>query len=208
MACTGTSCNMLLLSSISVSMGKPIKLSGGTSIIRHDSRCLKWQQEHDITVTSNEHSGIYNHCQLDCFVIFYSLFSLTHWGRATHICVGKLTIIGSDNGLSPGRRQTIIWTIAGILLIGPVQTKFSEILIKIQTFLLKKIRLKMSSAKCCWFRLGLNVLRVNVNIKIPTLIVLYDRNPPVIWRFPSQRASNAGNVSISWWYHEINEVST
>ena len=27
--------------------------------------------------------------------------SLTHWGRVTHICVSKLTIIGSDNGLSP-----------------------------------------------------------------------------------------------------------
>ena len=37
---------------------------------------------------------------------------LTHWGRATHICVSKLTIIGSDNGLSPGRHQAIIWTIA------------------------------------------------------------------------------------------------
>ena len=35
---------------------------------------------------------------------------LTHWGRVTHKCVGKLTIIGSDNGLSPGRRQAIIWT--------------------------------------------------------------------------------------------------
>ena len=34
--------------------------------------------------------------------------SLTHWGRVTHICVGNLTIIGSDNGLSPGRRQAII----------------------------------------------------------------------------------------------------
>ena len=34
---------------------------------------------------------------------------LTHWGRVTHICVGKLSIIGSDNGLSPGRRQAIIW---------------------------------------------------------------------------------------------------
>ena len=33
---------------------------------------------------------------------------LTHWDRVTHICVGKLTIIGSDNGLSPGRRQAII----------------------------------------------------------------------------------------------------
>ena len=26
----------------------------------------------------------------------------THWGRETHISVGKLTIIVSDNGLSPG----------------------------------------------------------------------------------------------------------
>ena len=29
---------------------------------------------------------------------------LTHWGRVTHICVCKLTIIDSDNGLSPGAK--------------------------------------------------------------------------------------------------------
>ena len=40
---------------------------------------------------------------------------LTHWGRVTHICVSGLSILGSDNGLSPGRRQAIIWTNAGIL---------------------------------------------------------------------------------------------
>ena len=51
----------------------------------------------------------------------------------THICVGNLTIIGSDNGLSPGRRQAIIWTNAGILLIGG--TNVSEILIKICIFI-------------------------------------------------------------------------
>ena len=45
---------------------------------------------------------------------------LTHWGRVTHICVSDLTIIGSDNGLSPDRRQAIIWTNAGILSIGPL----------------------------------------------------------------------------------------
>ena len=44
----------------------------------------------------------------------------------THICVGKTTIIGSDNGLSPGRRQAIILTNAGILLIGILGTSFSE----------------------------------------------------------------------------------
>ena len=72
---------------------------------------------------------------------------LTHWGRVTHICVNKLTIIGSDNGLSPGRRQAIIWTNAGILLIGPWGTNFSEILSEIHTFSFKKMRLKKSSGK-------------------------------------------------------------
>ena len=83
---------------------------------------------------------------------------LTHWGRVTHICVVKLTIIGSDNGLSPGRRQAIIWTNAGILLIGPLGTNFSEILIGIQMLSFKKMHLKMSSAKWRPFCLGLNEL--------------------------------------------------
>ena len=33
------------------------------------------------------------------------------------MCVIEVTTIGSDNGLSPGRRQAIVWTNAGILLI-------------------------------------------------------------------------------------------
>ena len=40
-----------------------------------------------------------------------------------HICVGKLSIIGSDNGLSPGRRKAITWTNAGIVLIEPLGIK-------------------------------------------------------------------------------------
>ena len=83
---------------------------------------------------------------------------LTHWGRVTHICVSKLAIIGSDNGLSPGRRQAIIWTNAGILLIRPLETNFIEILIRNQTFSFKKMYLKMSSAKWRLFYLGFNVL--------------------------------------------------
>ena len=47
---------------------------------------------------------------------------INHWSRVTHICVGKLIIIGSDNGLSPARRQAIIWTNAAILLIRPLGT--------------------------------------------------------------------------------------
>ena len=73
--------------------------------------------------------------------------ALTHWGRVTHICVSKCTIIGSDNGLSPSRRQAIIWTNVGILLIRPSGTNFSENLIGVQTFSFRKMELKMSSAK-------------------------------------------------------------
>ena len=87
-----------------------------------------------------------------------STMPLTHWGQVTHICVSKLTIIGSDNGLSPGRRQAIIWTNAGILLIGHLGTNFSEILIRLHIFSFKKMHLKMSCAKWRQFCLGLNVL--------------------------------------------------
>ena len=87
-----------------------------------------------------------------------SLCLITHWGGVMHICVSKLTIIGSDNGLSPDRLQAIIWTNAGILLIGPLGTNFSEILIEILTFSFKKMHLKVSSAKRRPFCLGLNVI--------------------------------------------------
>ena len=68
---------------------------------------------------------------------------LTHWGRVMHICVSKLTIIGSDNDLGPGQRHAIIWTNAGMLLIRTLgTTNFSEIFIKIHTFSFKKMDLK------------------------------------------------------------------
>ena len=82
---------------------------------------------------------------------------LTHWGRVTYIC--KLTINGSDNGLSPGRHQAIIWTNAGILLIRTLGTNFSEILREIYTFSFKKMHLKMSYGKCRPSCLSVNVLK-------------------------------------------------
>ena len=91
----------------------------------------------------------------DTFSIF---IFLTHWGRVTYICISNLFSIGSDNGLSPALRQAIILTNAGILSIGPLETNFSEILIETQTFLLKKMHLKMLSGKWRPFCLGLNVL--------------------------------------------------
>ena len=90
------------------------------------------------------------------YILTFQVF--THWGRVTHICVSKLTITGSPNGMSPRRRQSIIWTNAGILLIGPLGTNLSEILSEIWTFSFKKKHLKTSSAKWRPFCLGLNVL--------------------------------------------------
>ena len=75
-----------------------------------------------------------------------------------HICISKLTIIGSDNGLSPDQRQAIIWTNADLLLIGLLGTGFNEIWIRIQTFSFNKMHLKMLSIKWRPFCLSLNVL--------------------------------------------------
>ena len=82
-------------------------------------------------------------------------------GRVTHICVGNLTMIAPDNGSSPDRRQAIIWTNAGILLIGSWGTNLkwnNEILIGILTVSFKKMHMKMSSGKWRSSCLGLNVL--------------------------------------------------
>ena len=83
---------------------------------------------------------------------------LTHWGRVMHICISNLTITGSDNGLSPGQHQAIIWPNARILLIGTQGTKFSEMSSKILTFSFKKMHLRVSAAKWQPFCLGLTVL--------------------------------------------------
>ena len=119
---------------------------------------------------------------------------LTHWGRVTHICVSKLTITDSDNGLSPGLRQAIILTNAGIFLIGPLGTNFSEIVIEIQTFSLKKMHLKMLSGKRWSFCLGLNVIK---------LIYVSKRGPRTFlaclpnWDYPSSEG-NTMHISTHW----------
>ena len=119
-----------------------------TDAYMHRSASMSWI-DGALGHTSNQ-----NHVKL--------LQNLTHWGRVTHICVSKLAIIGSDNGLSPERRQANIWTNAGILLIGTLGTNFSEILSEIHTFSLKKMHLKASSAKRRPFCLCLNVLIIHV----------------------------------------------
>ena len=102
--------------------------------------------------------GLYFCCG-SSVAIWLAFGDLTHWGQVMHIlCISNLTIIGPNNGLSPGRRQAIIWTNAGILLVRSLRN-FSEILSKICTFSFKKTDLKLSSAKWRPFCLGLNVFK-------------------------------------------------
>ena len=74
----------------------------------------------------------------------------------THICVSKLTISSSDNGLSPGRRQILTCTNSGILLFEHSGTNYSDILIEMHAYSCKKMHLKISSGKLK-FCIGLHV---------------------------------------------------
>ena len=98
---------------------------------------------HKCTLATGHHCGQTLYQLAKVYIEILAAIFLIHWGRVTHICVHSLTINVSDNSLSPGRRQAIIWTNAGILLIWPLGTNFSEVLIKIHTFPFKKMHLKL-----------------------------------------------------------------
>ena len=61
----------------------------------------------------------------------------THTRSAAYASVNQVGT-GSDKGLSSGRRQAIIYSNAGLLLIGSLGSNLSELLIKIQNFILQK----------------------------------------------------------------------
>ena len=73
-----------------------------------------------------------------------------------HICVSKLAIISSDNGLSPGRRHYLNqwWNIVNSKLRNKLQWNLK----RNSYIFIKKMHLKMSSGKSLPFCLGLNVL--------------------------------------------------
>ena len=120
-----------------------------------------------------------------------------HWGRVMHIiCVSKQIIIGSDNGLSSGRRQAIIWTNAGILLIWTIRTNFSEILSEIRTFSLKKMHLKVSSGNWRPFCLSLNVLIMSP-VHQQEIPATNSQGPVSIWR-PSFPGMGFPMLKIRW----------
>ena len=120
---------------------------------------LNFEKEKQNKINCLRDNSDQSHNGCNCKMLAAIMSSLTHWGRVMHICISKLTIIGLDNGLSPGRRQAIIWTNVGISLIRTLGTNFSEILGEIHSFSFSKMHLKMSSAKWHLFGLGLNELK-------------------------------------------------
>ena len=64
-----------------------------------------------------------------------------HWGQVTHLCISKLTTIGLDNGLLPGRHQTIIWTMLEYCKLDPSE---QTSVISLSKFI------HFYSSKCIW----------------------------------------------------------
>ena len=116
-----------------------------------------------------------------CLLMLWLLNSLRHK------CVGKLIIIGSDNGLSPGRRQGIIWTNAEILSIEPLETKFSESFIKIV----------MSNKKLYEGNKISNVKLPLSNFKIPKFLHLFHLF--LAWCLVNFNFGLGNMNSVVWW---------
>ena len=83
----------------------------------------------------NNYRAPENSCIVISNVGFYGHFGhlVLCIGRMTHICVSKLTSIGSHNGMSPDRRQVVIWTNAGIFSIRTLETNSGEIVSEIKS---------------------------------------------------------------------------
>ena len=149
------------MQSVVINQGQPVVACHLFSIIPPPEQCWltsNWKKKMCLKMSSTKY---FVHTQ--CVTMGKRHMALTHWGWVTHMCVSKLTIIGSDNGLLPGQRQAIIWTNVGILLIIPLGTNFSEILIEIYTYSFKKMHLKISSRKWQPYYLGLHVLMHDFN---------------------------------------------
>ena len=109
-----------------------------------------------------------------------------------HICVSKLTIIGSDNGLLPGQSQAIIWTNAGMLLIRTLGTNLSEVSSENHTFSFKKMHLNMLCVKWRQFCLSLNVLmkpgaRAYLISSLAIIIQIWWKQTVALYQFESIR---------------------
>ena len=139
---------------------------------------------------------------LGSYNIVHYGWSFTHWGRVTHICMGKLAIISSNNGLSPVRHQAIILTNARMLFIEPLGTNFSEIVIEIHTFSFKKMHMKMwkiagilSRSQCVNYLFQKFISTMSVSGCVTTVTALFKYLMSV---FGNNEYVLLSNIKTSW----------
>ena len=125
--------------SVKIALENNCRISQGTISWIYFMDCYSWIMLKTVklvksnwNITLSLKTGYVSRLKNSCINLVAQNATLTHWGRVTHICIRKLTLIGPDNGLSPIQRQATIWTNAGILIIGPLGTNFCEIWVKIQ----------------------------------------------------------------------------
>ena len=143
------------------------------------------------------------HCYIGRVITALDCTSLTHWGRQTHICVIKLTIIGSDNGLSPSHYLNQCWNIVNWTLSNKLQWNFN----RNSNIFFKKMCLKVSSVKWWPFCIVLNVLKhfsKNTVIHQPSPTSF----PPKPWRLATgSPAARSCGVSVYMYFPGIYFVS-
>ena len=111
------------------------------TLVCHEPQSRMWNGAHGSSTIFNISRPGQNERQLAD-----DIFKLTHWGRVTHICVSKLTINGSDNGLSPGRQ---CWNIVNGAFRNKLQWNFNR---KAYIFISRKC-----SRKCRLWNIGRSV---------------------------------------------------
>ena len=80
---------------------------------------------------SNGNWIVLKHQYITCKVYFQAnmrrtLNGLTHWGRVMHICISKLTIIGSENGLVTSHYLNQWWNIVNRTLGNKLQWNLNQ----------------------------------------------------------------------------------
>ena len=110
------------------------------------SAILPWSNQDD-SATTNVSSLAPGRCGDNLKSVTFQHMLQEVLMNLTHLATVNWLNIGSDNDLSLGQWQAIIPNNAGILLIEPSATNCSQISIAIHKSSLKKMHLKMLSAK-------------------------------------------------------------
>ena len=110
------------------------------------------------------------------------------------ICVSKLTLIGSDNSLSPSQRKDIIWTNDGIWM--EPQEKTSVISYpKFHFVSASGVSNPQAFPFCSTVGSDTDQRKLQSSASLAFVWGIH-------WWIPTQKASNAENISMWWRHHD------